>query len=105
MERSPSKKRARRSFTAEFKADAVRLCRAGDRGIRQVARDLGLTETSLRTWVRSADAEPGSMTGAVEALTRTEREELTKLRRELRRVTMERDILRKATEFFASLKR
>ena len=105
MERSPSKKRARRSFTAEFKADAVRLCRAGDRGIRQVARDLGQTETSLRTWVRRADAEPGSMTGAVEALTRTEREELTKLRRELRRVTMERDILKKATEFFASLKR
>ena len=105
MERSPSKKRARRSFTAEFKADAVRLCRAGDRGIRQVARDLGLTETSLRTWVRSADAEPGSAPGGVEALTRAEREELTKLRRELRRVTMERDILRKATEFFASLKR
>lgn len=105
MERSSSKKRARRSFTAEFKADAVRLCRAGDRGIRQVARDLGLTETSLRTWVRRAEAAPEPATGAVEALTRTEREELTKLRRELRRVTMERDILKKATEFFASLKR
>lgn len=105
MERSQAKKRARRSFTAEFKADAVRLCRAGDRGIRQVARDLGLTETSLRTWVRRADAAPGPATGAVEALSRAEREELTRLRRENRRVTMERDILKKATEFFASLKR
>ena len=43
-----AKKKGRRSFTAEYKADVVRLCRAGDRSIGQVARDLGLTETSVR---------------------------------------------------------
>jgi transposase len=45
------KKRPRRTFTPEFKAEAVRLCRVGDRSIAQVAKDLDLTETALREWV------------------------------------------------------
>jgi transposase len=52
-------KRKRRQFTPEFKADAVTLVRAGGRNIAQTARDLDLTETTLREWVRRAEIEAG----------------------------------------------
>lgn len=91
--------RKRRSFTNEFKAEAVRLCRVGDRTIRQVAKDLDLTETALREWIKRADVDAaGSATGE---LTTDERQELQRLRREVKRMTMERDILKKAAAFFA----
>jgi transposase len=92
-------KRKRRQFTAEFKADAVKLVRAGGRSIGQVAKDLDLTETALREWVRRAEIEAGE--GPPGALTQAEREELARLRRENKRLQMERDILKKATAFFA----
>lgn len=92
-------RRARRAFTPEFKAEAVRLCRVGDRTIGQVAKDLDLTETSLREWVQRADVDAGK--GPPEALTSVEREELTRLRRENKRLQMERDILKAAATFFA----
>lgn len=92
-------KRKRRAFTPEFKADAVRLVKAGDRGIGQVAKELDLTETALREWVKrdEVDASKGSQA----ALTTAEREELIRLRRDNKRLTMERDILKKAAAFFA----
>ena len=86
--------RKRRTFTAEFKAEAVRLCRAGDRTIRQVAADLDLTETALREWVKRATIDAGDAPGG--ELTTAEREELARLRRENRRLLMEREILKKA---------
>ena len=89
----------RRVFTPEFKADAVRRCKAGDRSVSQVSRDLGLTETSLRKWVKQADIDAGL--GSTEALTTSECEELARLRREVKRLEMEREILKKATAFFA----
>lgn len=92
-------KRKRRSFNPEFKAEAVRLCKVGDRSIKQVAKDLDLTETALRDWVKRADIDAGK--GPPEALTTAEREELARLRRELKRVTMEREILKAAATFFA----
>ncbi len=92
-------KRQRRSFNSEFKAEAVRLCKVGDRSIKQVARDLDLTETALRDWVKRAGIDAGK--GPPEALTTAEREELARLRRELKRVTMEREILKAAATFFA----
>ncbi len=92
-------KRQRRSFSGEFKAEAVRLCRVGDRSVKQVAADLDLTETALRDWVKRADTDAGQ--GAPGALTSAEREELTRLRRENKRLQMERDILKKAAAFFA----
>jgi transposase-like protein len=52
-------KRQRRSFSAEFKAEAVRLYRVGDRTIKQVATDLDLTETALRDWVKRSDIDAG----------------------------------------------
>jgi transposase-like protein len=92
-------RRARRSFTPEFKAEAVRLCKVGDRSIAQVSKDLDLTETALREWVNRADVDAGK--GPPGALTSAEREELTKLRRENKRLQMERDILKAAATFFA----
>ncbi len=83
-------RRARRSFKPEFKAEAVRLCKVGDRTVSQVAKDLDLTETALREWVQRADIDAGK--GPPEALTSIEREELTKLRREEKRLQMEHGI-------------
>ena len=92
-------RRKRRAFTPEFKAEAVRLCRVGDRTVTQVATDLDLTETALREWVKRADIDAGN--GPPEALTTAEREEMARLRRENKRLTMERDILKAAATFFA----
>ena len=52
-------KRKRRKFTPDYKADAVRLCQVGDRSIEQVARDLDLTESALREWVKRAEVDAG----------------------------------------------
>jgi transposase-like protein len=91
--------RKRRSFSTEFKAEAVRLCRVGDRSIGQVSRDLDLTEGALREWVKRADVEVGQ--GPPGALTTVEREELGTLRKQVKRLEMEREILKKAAAFFA----
>jgi len=90
-------KRPRRAFTPEFKAEVVELCRRGDRSIGQVARDLDLTETAVRAWVRQTDVDAGRRSG----LTTEERAELARLRRENRVLREERDILKRATAFFA----
>jgi transposase len=61
MERDERKRpRARRSFTAEFKAEIVQLCQRGDRSIGQVSRDFDLTETAVREWVRQAERDAGT---------------------------------------------
>jgi len=52
-------RRKRRSFTPEFRADAVRLVREGSKSLPQVAKDLDLTESALRNWVREADGGEG----------------------------------------------
>jgi transposase-like protein len=88
-------RRARRSFSPEFKAEAVRLCRVGGRSVGQVAEELDLTETALREWVKRADADAGK--GPPEALTTEERDELRELRKRVKRLEMEREILKKAT--------
>jgi len=92
-------RRARRNFTPEFKAEAVRLCKVGDRTVTQVAVDLDLTETALREWVKRADIDAGE--GPPGALTSDERAELAHLRRENKRLQLEREILKKAAAFFA----
>ena|SRR5258708_396637 len=99
MEKRKKKRRARRAFTPEFKTEAVRLCKVGDRTVKQVALDLDLTETALRDWVKRADIDAGK--GPPGALTSDERAELTQLRRENKRLQMEREILKKAAAFFA----
>jgi transposase-like protein len=92
-------KRKRRAFTPEFKADAVRLVKASERGVGQVAKELDLTETALREWVKRDAVDAGK--GPPNALTTVEREELVRLRRDNKRLLMERDILKKAAAFFA----
>ena len=99
MESMAKKKRprARRSFTPEFKAEIVAACQRGDRSIGQVARDFDLTETAVREWVRQAEVDAGDREG----LTTAEREELSRLRRENRRLAEDVEILKRATAFFA----
>jgi transposase-like protein len=92
-------RRKRRVFTPEFRAETVRLCKVGDRTIAQVSKDLDLTENSLREWVKRADIDTGK--GPPDALTTAEREELARLRREVKRLGMERDILKAAATYFA----
>ena len=91
-------KRKRRKFSAEQKADAVRLVREVG-NVVQVARDLDLTDSALRQWVKQAEIDEGS--GPADALTTDEKEELRRLRRENRTLKMERDFLKKAATFFA----
>lgn len=94
-------KRKRRVFAAEFKADAVRLCQAGGRSIGQVAKDLDLGETALRAWVKRAEDEVDVERSPAAVLTTAERSELGELRKRVKRLEMEREILKKATAFFA----
>jgi len=94
-----TRKRTRRKFSAEFKAETVRLVRDSNKSVGTIARELDLTETALRRWVQQAEVDAGR--GPVGALTSNEREELALLRRENKRLRMERDILKKATAFFA----
>lgn len=95
---SDMSKRKRRNFTAEQKADAVRMVRQVG-NLAKVARNLDLTETSLRNWLKQADIDEGR--GPHGAFTSEEREELTRLRREVRTLEMERDFAKKAAAFFA----
>ena len=97
-----SKRRKRRSFSKEFQAKAVGIFRAGNRSIAQVAADLDLTENSLRRWVKQAEVDEGK--GPPEALTSAEKEELTRLRREVKQLKQDREILKAAATFFAKEK-
>jgi len=92
-------KRKRRSFTKAYKAEVVELMRRSGRSIGAIAKELDLTETAVRAWVRQAEVDAGQ--GPVGALTTAEREELAQLRRRVKTLEMEREILKKATAFFA----
>lgn len=80
-----------RSYPAEFKAEAVELYRSSGKSIRDIATELGISPESLRRWNVQRDVDAGGRQG----LTSDEREELRELRRRLKRVTMEREILKK----------
>ncbi len=96
------KRRPRRRFEDDFKAQAVRLVLDEGKSVGSVARDLDLTETALREWVNRARAD---RTKGKTGLTSAEREELARLRRENRILQEEREILKKAVVFFAKHQR
>jgi transposase len=92
------KRRPRRRFDDDFKAQAVRLVLDEGKSVGSVARDLDLTESNLRIWVERARAD---RTHGKTGLTTAEREELARLRKENRELRTEREILKKAAAFFA----
>ncbi len=92
-------KRKRRAFSAEYKCEVVELIRKSGKSVGAVARELDLTETAVRRWVAQAEIDSGG--GPPGALTTAEREELAQLRRRVKTLEMEREILKKATAFFA----
>lgn len=88
--------RSRRSFSDEFKRDAVALVLDEDRKIIDVATSLGIGEGTLGNWVRQARIDRGERAG----VSTSERQELVELRRENARLRMERDLLKRATAFW-----
>ena len=98
MEKSGGR-RARRMFSDEFRAGAVRLVLDEGKTVGGVARDLDLTPSALQGWVVRARADRTK--GKSGGLTTLEREELARLRKENRQLRLERDVLKKATAFFA----
>jgi len=98
MDDTKAKRRPRRKFTDEFRAGAVRLVLDEGKPAAVAARDLDLGESVLRNWVKQAQADRSrGKTG----LTTEERAELARLRKENRELRLEREILKKATAFFA----
>ncbi|RZA23465.1 MAG: hypothetical protein EOP10_12655 [Proteobacteria bacterium] len=96
---SSKPKKVRRKFTSEFKVEAVKLARSPGHSIGSVAKDIGVKEENLRLWVRQAEIDEGKNPHG--ALTSAERAELELLRREVKDLRTEKEILRKATVFFA----
>lgn len=88
--------RSRRSFTGEFKRDAVGLVMDEGRKVVDVAGSLGVGEGTLGNWVRQARIDRGERAG----LTTSERTEIVELRKENARLRMERDLLKRATAFW-----
>jgi transposase len=90
--------RTRPPHPEEFRREAIRLARLGDKPQRKLARDLGISDLTLRDWLKEAKSSRGERPGG---LSGDEREELQRLRDENATLRMEREILRKAGVFFA----
>ncbi len=90
-------KKTRRSFTKEYKAEVVELIRKSGKTVGAICRDLDLTETAVRRWAQQAEVDSGA--GPAGALTTAEREEFAALRKQVKTLEMEREILKKATAF------
>jgi transposase len=91
-------KKVRRKFSKQFKRDAVELCRTSGKSQSQIARELGVRDSTFSGWVAMVEAE--NKTG----LNTSEFQEIQELRKENARLKMEVDILGKATAFFANRK-
>jgi transposase len=87
--------RRRPTYAPEFRAEAVKRVRNSDESLLAIARDLGISNGTLKAWVEASRPQPAV------PLTDDERTELKRLRKEVRELRMEREILKKATAFFA----
>jgi transposase len=92
-------RRPRRSFTPEYKAEVVALVKKSGKSAEQIAEELDLTATAVRSWCNAAEVKEAH--GDRKPLAETERAELLRLRKENQRLQMERDFLKKAAAFFA----
>jgi transposase len=90
--------KSRPPYPAAFRAEAVQLVRGGGRSLTQAAKDLGVHHETLRAWVKQVAIDGGRRDG----LTTEERAELARLRREVRTLQEEKEILRKAAAYFAA---
>lgn len=89
----------RKEYTDQQKAEAVEIVVSTKQSVRQVARNLGIAESSLSRWV--CESQGNSEAKSPGALSRDERQELVQLRRQVKQLEMERDFLKKAAAFFA----
>jgi transposase-like protein len=88
-------RRRRPTYSPEFRAEAVRRVRNSDAPLKAIAADLGIAPITLRAWIAASRPKPET------PLTEDERTELQQLRTQVRELEMEREILKKATAFFA----
>lgn len=86
-----------KKFPPEFKRDVVRVARRGDLSVAEVAADFDISVESVRRWMHQADIDDGVKDG----LTTAEQAEVVRMRREIRRLEMENEILRRAAAYFA----
>ena len=100
----PTGQRARRKHSKEFKANAVSLARRADIGFRRAAQDLGISESLLRKWDHQAEAQ-GQEAFRGHGVRTAQDAKIAALEREVRVLREERDILKKATEFFVKERR
>jgi transposase-like protein len=89
--------RGRPAYPLEFRREALELLKLSGKPLAQIAKDLGVSEQTLRNWRRRADIDAGRTQG----LTTDERAELRELRRRVRTLEMEKEVLKKAAAFFA----
>ncbi|MBV9942981.1 MAG: transposase [Solirubrobacterales bacterium] len=85
-------------YPPEFRREAIKLVRISSKSQHQIAEDLGISDVTLRNWVKQAERDEGKRP---DGLSTDEREELARLRRENQTLRMEREILKKAAAFFA----
>lgn len=90
-------------YSNEFKAEAVRLLKAGDKSVSEAAKVVGVSGKTLREWSRQTDADAG--VGLPGVLSSVDKEELSALRKECRELKRERDFLVQAAAYFAKVKR
>ena len=91
-------------YPEQFRRDAVELARSSDRSLREIGRELGVNHETLRNWVNAAkraEQAAAGQPGAVEEISAGEREELRRLRKKVAELELEKEILRKAAQYFA----